>query len=388
MRTNPTRTCSVALVCLLATISASIAAEDQLAGQSTTNRFLLGGDISGLAKLEECHGTYRDKGQVGDLIAILSDNGCNCSRLRLFVDPQYKNLVVNDLPYTLALAKRVKQAGHFLLLDLHYSDTWADPGKQFTPAAWNRMSPEALERQVKKYTAEVISRFDEAGVRPDIVQIGNEITNGMLWPHGKIVHKGSESDKRESWDRFTRLLKAGVAGVESVADSPEIKIMLHIDRGGDWKRTKYFFDQLDSRRVKFDMIGQSFYPWWHGKLSDLKINLKETAHRYNKPIVVVETGYPHRGPQWSSRSNMQWPISPAGQAQFLQDVIETTQQTPNGLGAGVLYWYPEAIKVDGLHIWEGGSVGLFDESGSSLPALRSFLKRVPSTSSLETGAIR
>jgi arabinogalactan endo-1,4-beta-galactosidase len=215
------------------------------------------------------------------------------------------------------------------------------------------------------------------------------VINGMLWPQGKIQYGTGSKEEQESWTRFARLLKAGIAGVKSgLGPAQHVKIMIHIDRGADWPRTKYFFDHLQQEQVEFDIIGQSYYPWWHGSFQDLKKNLAQTANRYQKPIVVVETGYPHRGPTWKDRPNMTWPISPAGQAQFLQDVVQATLQTPHGLGAGVLYWYPEAIPVDGLQIWEGGSIGLFDESGNSLPALQLFSKGVPITSSLKEGIKR
>ena len=390
MRRIKARTCAFAVACLLASsLVSSLVIAEQVDPNPETNSFLLGGDISALARIEEYHGVYSDNGKADDLISILSHNGCNCSRLRLFVNPNHKNLVVNDLEYTLALAKRVKKAGHVLLLDIHYSDTWADPGKQFTPASWNNLSFEELEKQVTEYTTQVIARFSDEGVMPDIVQIGNEVTNGMLWPLGKIHYDSSDGEERESWKRFCRLLKAGIDGVHSASTaSQNVRTMVHIDRGGDWNRTKYFFDNLQRENVEFDMVGQSFYPWWHGRLSELKENLANTAERFKKPIVVVEAGYPYRGRSWITRPNMDWPISPAGQAQFLVDVIEATRETPHGLGAGVVYWYPEAIQVKGLSIWEGGSVGLFDQTGSSLPALKAFSRRVPSTSSLKTGEIR
>lgn len=350
------------------------------------NQFLLGGDISALAAIEAHDGKYRDHAGSSDLIRILSENGCNCARLRLFVDPNQRNMVVNDLEYTLALAKRIHEAGLSLLLDIHYSDTWADPGKQYKPASWKSLTFEQLVVKVREYTNEVISEFRNNGVMPEIVQIGNEVSNGMLWPDGKLQFGTDKAQENKSWERFCKLLKAGIEGVREAEDSSHpIKIMVHIDRGCDWPKTKYFFDHLSEQNVQFDMIGQSFYPWWHGGLAELQENLKSSAKRYQKPIAVVETGYPYRGDQWKEHSSMDWSVSPEGQAKFLQDVIRVTRATPNGLGVGVMYWYPEAIPVDGLHIWEGGSVGLFNRKGEALPAIKAFQNTIPETSMMKSG---
>ncbi|MHC5054781.1 MAG: glycosyl hydrolase 53 family protein [Planctomycetota bacterium] len=332
-------------------------------------KFLVGGDVSMLDRIEELGGVYRDGGEKGDCIRILMASGWNAFRLRLFVDPNHENAVVNDLDYTLKLAKRIKAAGAFLLLDFHYSDTWADPGHQHEPAAWKNLSFEETVRKVEDYTASVIASFRREGALPDMVQVGNEITPGMIWPKGKLYGVG---DPAAAWRRFTALLKAGLRGVRRpLRRGDRVRTMVHIDRGGKASATKWFFGKLKEHKVEFDVIGLSFYPWWHGTLDDLRANLESTAREFAKPIVVVETAYPHRGAEWwSKQKNMSHPITPEGQAAFLKELAEAVRATPGGRGRGIFYWYPESIPVEGLKVWNGGATAVFDKSGNVLPAAK------------------
>ncbi len=347
---------------------------DALAGEKLESIpedvFLLGGDISMLARIEELGGTFFRGGEAGNLIYIMKSYGCNAFRLRLFVNPSGRNAVVNDLHYTLALARRIREAGMTLILDLHYSDTWADPGKQYMPEEWEGLEFEALEARVRDYTATVITAFRERDILPRIVQIGNEITGGMLWPAGKM----GGSDKERDWVRFTRLLRAAVDGIElSTRECNSPRIMIHIDRSCDPGGTAWFFDHMEKYEVPFHIIGFSYYPWWHGSLEELRVNLKRTAQRYQRDILIVETAYPFRAEKWwKDRDNMDWEISPQGQKNFLEDLIETVRGVPGRRGMGVLYWYPESIPVAGLEVWNGGATALFDRQGQPLPALGVF----------------
>ncbi len=329
--------------------------------------FLLGGDVSMVQRIEEAGGRFGDGGKPGDVISILSAHGANCFRLRLFVNPDRKDDgVVNDVPYTLALAKRIKKTGARFLLDFHYSDTWADPGKQFTPEAWRGLGFDDLEKQVAEYTRDVIAQFKAEGVLPDIVQVGNEVTPGMLWPEGKL-----SGNAAEPWKRFSALLKAGIRGVKSaLGPDDRVKILIHVDCGGNEATTQWYFDHLQEHGVPFDMIGLSYYPWWHGGLDALAKNLRLTSRRFEKDILVVETAYPWRDPGfWSRKTNMNWPISREGQAEFLKQLVKTVRETPDGRGVGVIYWYPEAIAMPNLRVWNGGSTALFDEKGDALPGV-------------------
>ena len=288
------------------------------------NDKMIGADISWVPQ-EEAHGKkYSANGQEQDVLKIMSDNGFNWIRLRLFVDPTAENGYSKDgfcgLEQTLAMAKRIKAAGMKFLLDFHYSDTWADPGKQFKPASWARDNGSGLEGRVYNYSKETVERFIAEGVRPDMVQIGNEINHGMVWPQGKIG---------ESYMSFAVMLRCASAGVR--AADPDIKIMVHIACGGQNEESVKFFDKILSRDVKFDVIGQSYYPEWHGTLDDLKNNLNDLAQRYGKPIVVVEY-QEHR-----------------------KEVNEIVAALPNNLGLGTFIWEATSPR------WGN----LFDKNGAA-----------------------
>ena len=196
--------------------------------------YAVGADVSFLKAAEDAGNTFKDQGRAKPGSEILRDHGYNWVRLRIFHTPTD---LPNNLDYTIASAKSAKALGFRILLDFHYSDTWADPGKQFTPKAWKSLSHDQLVKAVFAYTRDTIAAFRSAGVLPDIVQVGNEVIAGMLWPDGRLP---------EHWDNFAALLKAGIAGVAAGAgDGPRPRIMIHIDRGGDVEGTKYFFDKLD-----------------------------------------------------------------------------------------------------------------------------------------------
>jgi len=334
--------------------------------------FLAGGDIS-LLTWEEQHGTvYKDNGKPEDMLQIFKDHGCNFMRLRIWVNPTEKGIFVNDLPYTVALGRRIKKAGFYLDIDFHYSDTWADPGKQTKPAAWKDLPFDQLVTTMQNYTRDVITAMRKGGAMPDIVQIGNEITPGMLWPDGR--------DSRSGHDDFTNLatlLKAGIAGVKdgSGKEKPPL-ILIHIDRGGDWKGTQWFFNNLNQQGVPYDIIGLSYYPFFHGPLSQLKETLDNAATTFHKPVIVVETGYPFMqgaGPRYPGLPPLAYPATPEGQRDFLKDLVTTIHQTPDGLGKGVLYWAPEWIPVkDAAGSWNGTT--LFDNDGNALPGLYELAK--------------
>jgi len=351
--------------------------------------FLLGADISTLTQVEQRGGIFQDNGKPADGLAIFTEHGWNCFRLRIFVNPDGRGGVINSLEYTRALAKRIKAAGAVLILDFHYSDTWADPQHQVKPAAWSNLDFDALAEQVEKYTSDVMSDLKRNGALPDIVQVGNEITGGTLWPDAQVAVPESKIkvfddtvtkitppqpyDDAKQWDRLARIIKAGVDGVRSATEpSDHVRVMIHIDCGGDWPVTQWYFDHLQQHHVDYDLIGQSYYPNWHGTLENVRENLQQTADRYNKDIVIVETAYPWKNAAlWAKRKNMAWPISAAGQQQFLSDLVTVVKQTPGGHGIGVIYWHPESVPGKGPNgrTWNAGATALFDEQGNALPAM-------------------
>jgi arabinogalactan endo-1,4-beta-galactosidase len=349
--------------------------------------FYLGVDISTLSQVEREGGVYMDGAMPGDALAIFMKNGWTCFRLRIWVDPRNG---VNGLEYTTKLAKRIKDAGGTLMIDFHYSDWWADPQKQNKPAAWAKLDFDSLVQQVQTYTAHVIKTLKEAGATPDFVQIGNEITGGTLWPDAQVkvplstvkVFSGDvivitppgPYDDAKQWNHLVRVLKAASEGVRSAtAPANHVRIIVHIDCGGDWPVTKWYFDHLTSAGVDFDIIGQSFYPNWHGTMDNLRDNLRETINRYHKGVMIVETAYPSRSVQLSEAAakNMVWPMTPEGQKQFLADLIRTVKEAPEGCGIGVNYWHPEATYVTNVtgRGWGPDANSLFDARGYPLPAM-------------------
>ncbi|MGD0460919.1 MAG: glycosyl hydrolase 53 family protein [Tepidisphaeraceae bacterium] len=350
--------------------------------------FLLGADISTLAQVEQRGGVFRDAGKPDDAIAIFCRHGWNCFRLRLFVNPSGRGGAINSLDYTRALAKRIKASGATFILDVHYSDTWADPQHQVKPAAWKDMDFDSLQSAVENYTAGVMADLKRSGALPQIVQVGNEITGGTLWPDAQVevplstvkvfdstvkpIKPPLPYDDAKQWERFSRILAAGIRGVRrSTAPSDEVRVMIHIDCGGDWPVTQWFFDHLSQRHVDYDIIGQSYYPYWHGTLANVRENLQQTASRYHKDIIIVETAYPWKGAaRWSARKNMSWPVSAAGQKQFMEDLIGVVRATPGGHGIGVVYWHPESVPIrNSGGNWNGGEMSLFDNNGGTLPAI-------------------
>jgi arabinogalactan endo-1,4-beta-galactosidase len=291
---------------------------------------IIGADISWVPSQEDHGVKFHDNGGVEkDVLEILKDNKFNWIRLRLFVDPAAVDGYSKDgycgLEQTIAFARRIRAAGMKFLLDFHYSDTWADPGKQFIPASWQRMGGSGLEGQIYRYSNEVIRRFIDEGVRPDMVQTGNEINHGMLWPQGKI---------EGSYMPFGVLLRCASAGVR--AADPSIPIMVHIACGGQNDESTAFLDKIISRDVKFDIIGQSYYPRWHGTLEDLKNNLTDLATRYGKPLIVVEY-------QDSAK-----------------EVNEIVRNLPDGLGWGTFIWEATSPHWGALFDAEGKTTEKMD----------------------------
>ena len=245
------------------------------------NTKMIGADISFLPQLEARGIKFSENGVEGDPMAIMKGHGFNWIRLRLFNNPENEQGYAPgegwcDLGNTLLMAKRIKENGMQFLLDFHYSDTWADPGKQFKPKSWEGLEFNALRDALEQYTQRVVAALAEQGTPPDMVQIGNEINHGMVWPDGHIWHPG----------QLAELFKAGVAGVMAVDSS--IQIMAHLALGGQHDETVFWLDQMLSRGVEFDVLGLSFYPRWHGELADLKNNITKLIDLYPFPINIVE----------------------------------------------------------------------------------------------------
>ncbi|HEY4285916.1 MAG TPA: beta-galactosidase GalA [Puia sp.] len=284
---------------------------------------MLGADISFLPELENRGVRFSDNKGQRDAIQILKDHGFNYIRLRIFNDPARDSGYSPgkgfcDLAHTLEMAKRVKAAGLQLLLDFHYSDYWADPGKQFKPAAWRGEDMPDLLQSVYSYTAEVMEALRKQGTLPDMVQVGNEINHGMIWPEGSIRHP----------DSLASLIYAGIRGVKAV--DPACPIMLHIALGGQNDESHFFLDNMLQRQVPFDVIGLSYYPKWHGSLADLKYNVDDLTRQYDKDVIVVEY------------------------TQRKREVNDIAFSVPGGKGMGTCIWEP-------LSTWEQ----IFEKDGKA-----------------------
>jgi len=333
---------------------------------------LKGGDISLLNAIEDNGGVYRENGQARDPLLIFNEHDFNCMRLRIFHTPNGTGPEVNDLDYTVTLAKQIKNAGFKLLLDFHYSDTWADPSHQTKPAAWESLSFDDLKDSVFEYTRSVIATLKNEGALPDIVQIGNEITVGLLWPDGRV---GTGYDY---WDNLGLLVNAGIEGVDSALESTDtVKIMIHVDNGASSSICEWFLNNLLAQDVNFDIIGISYYPWWHGSLTDLENNLAFLSEEYEKDIIVVEAAYPwiydYPPQNGATFTEPPYEISPQGQKQYLEELVEVIVNTPNNRGKGIFYWAPEWIGIEEVGTnW--GKLALFDTTGNVLPGMDAFLE--------------
>jgi len=346
---------------------------------------IIGADISHLPQLEAAGAKFYDHAAKTpeDLLLILKRNGFNRIRLKVWNEPgKYAEFPsdqsgpegYNNPTHVVAMAKRAQAAGLKVMIDFHYSDWWADPGKQTMPVAWRNLDAAAVSQKLYAFTHEVMSQLKQAGVTPAEVQVGNEISNGMLWPLGRAPE----------WDNLARFIQAGARAVKDV--SPSSRVVLHLDAGGDNARCRRWLDAMLARGVTLDAIGLSFYPVWHGSRDALQQNMADLSQRYDKPVILVETAYPWTSQNGDSQKNIYtstgpetFPMTPAGQQAFLRALWQTVKSVPAGRGEGVIYWEPDFIPQAGAG-WKAGAgdewdnVTLFDFAGRALPGLKSFVE--------------
>jgi arabinogalactan endo-1,4-beta-galactosidase len=337
--------------------------------RSSFAEFIAGADFSHLQFFEDRGIVYKVNGHTQDGLTILKDHGVNCVRLRIFTSSAAQAQAdaynyTNNLAYVLPLAVRVKSAGLKLLLDFHYSDTWADPGHQRKPDAWtNLISSAQLQSQIRSYSSNTVAELKNAGALPDYVQPGNEITAGMVWESGRAT-----GNTNAAWTNFCNLMKSAITGIKDAAPTNTPKIMVHIDRGGDWSTTKWYYDNLLNQQVAFDIIGQSYYPWWHGSPTNLQICLSNAAVRYGKPIMIAETAFP-----WGSSTNIYGiPATPNGQVQFVTQLASIIKTLPNSNGAGIIWWGTEYQQLPGTNLAGFDRRSFFGSDANALPVLDAF----------------
>ena len=358
-------------------------------------KFVKGMDLSTLLELERCGAKYYDNGEERDLLAIMKSYDVDTIRIRLWNDPwsetgESYGAGENDLKTSLEIAKRVTAAGFGVLLNFHYSDFWADPGKQIKPKAWADYGVKELEQAVYDYTLESMRTFLDAGVNITMVQVGNELSNGLLWPEGKVPN----------YDNIATFVNAGIRAVRK-ADAT-IPVMIHLDNGGNNALYREWFDNFTKRGEDFEIIGLSYYPFWHGSLQMLNDNMNDIAERYGKDLVIAEVsmGYTMDYKNYEKLSDeerkgyatrpalvekIEYPMTKQGQYDFMEDFLNRISHIKGGKGKGFFYWEPAWIPVPGSgwatpaslkYMNDPGPCGnewanqaLFDYDGNALPTL-------------------
>lgn len=374
--------------------------------------FVKGMDLSTLVELERCGAKYYDDGKEMDILDIVKKYDVDTIRIRLWNDPwsetgESYGAGENDLPTSLAIAKRVTEAGFGVLLNFHYSDFWADPGKQIKPKAWASYGVEELEQAVYDYTLETIHTFLENGVNITMVQVGNELSNGLLWPEGKVPN----------YDNIAKFVSAGVRAVrkvdaerlagelsgvnEACAKLDKIQVMIHLDNGGWNGLYREWFDNYTKRGEDFDIIGLSYYSFWHGSMQALDDNMNDIAERYGKDLIVAEVSMGYTMEDYKDYEKLsdeerkgyatkpslvekiEYPMTVQGQCDFMEDFLNRISHVKGGKGKGFFYWEPAWIPVHGSgwatpaslkYMQDPGPCGnewanqaLFDYDGNALP---------------------
>ena len=338
--------------------------------------FIKGADVSMLPELEKLGAKFYDNdGTAMDELAIMKKHGVNWIRVRIWNNPEYGigGGGRTDEARALELAKRAKALGLKVLVDFHYSDGWADPNQQHTPHVWQGHSEQQLVKDVYEYTQKVVNDFKAQGTLPDMIQIGNEVKCGMLWPAGKLP-------SLDNGAAFAELMQSGLKAVRDI--DPAIKLMIHLPDGGDNKLYRQFFDQLimENGVNDFDVIGLSYYPFWHGSLDILQKNMDDISARYNKDVVIAETAYGFTLDNYDNESNHYaksqellsgFCATPQGQASGLRAVMDHVNNIPDKHGLGMFYWEPDWIAYPGAG-WKDGAgnnwenLAMFDKDGKAL----------------------
>ena len=306
-------------------------------------KFVKGMDLSTLLELEKCGVKYYVDGTEMDILDIMKKYDVDTIRIRLWNDPYSESgesygAGENDLKTTLAIAKKVTDAGLGVLLNFHYSDFWADPGKQIKPKAWKDYGVEELEKAVYEFTVDTMKVFRDNGINTTMVQVGNELSNGLLWPEGKVPN----------YDNIAKFVNAGIRGVRAIDE--DVPIMIHLDNGGNNALYREWFDEFTKRGEDFQLIGLSYYPFWHGTMDNMTAVLSEIKEKFGKDTCVLETSYPYTGEDGDASGNSvsaedcleDYPVSVQGQATVVRDVIAHAADAGS---LGVFYWEGAWIPV-------------------------------------------
>ena len=303
-----------------------------------TSDFANGADISWVSEMEAMGSKFYDSHHVQtDPYILLKQRGINAIRLRVWVNPAYGLNGVNDV---VNKALRAKAQGQKILIDFHYSDSWADPGKQVKPKAWQKHDLEQLQKDVYDHTAYVLNTLKNKGIDVAWVQVGNEINSGLLWPEGETKH----------FDALTRLTNQGYEATKAVY--PQAQVIIHLANGYKDDNFRWFFDNFIASGGKVDIIGLSHYPTfseWKTQNKKIGETMADMVARYNKPVMIVETGF-----GWDS---------PDSAKDMIDDVVARTKAL-NDKGLGVFYWEPEASPG-----WQGYNLGALNRDNQFTKAI-------------------
>jgi len=315
---------------------------------TSKSSFAKGADVGWLPQMEATgYKFYDTDGSEKDCLQLLKDRGMNTIRLRVWVNPNDDKASGHcSKEETVVMALRAQKMGMRIMIDFHYSDSWADPGKQFKPKAWENHTFSELMKDVYDHTFDVLSALKSAGVTPEWVQVGNEIPGGMMWPEGST----------KNWSQLAQLLNKGYEATKAI--DAKIKVIVHLDEGNNSEKFRWFFDNATANNVKYDVIGLSYYPFWIKKdytetIADLANNLNDMATRYNKEVMVVEVGGEYDKVQ--------------NTYEMLAATIKAVKAVPNNKGLGVIYWEPQGEKS-----WSHYSLSAWQSDGKPSPALDAF----------------
>lgn len=339
---------ALALVLTLNISSCSNAQSTSEQSSPTSSTFAKGADVGWLPQMEATgYHFYDADGTEKDCLQLLKDRGMNTIRLRVWVNPSNDKTNGHcSKAETVAMAVRAKNMGMRIMIDFHYSDSWADPAKQNKPGAWANHTFAELLNDVYDHTFDVLTALKTAGVTPEWVQIGNEIPGGMLWPEGST----------NNYSQLAQLLNKGYEATKAV--NTAIKVIVHVDEGNNNAKFRWFFDNATTYHVKYDVIGLSYYPFWINSdytatINNLSANLNDMVSRYNKEVMVVEVGG-----DFTLVQNTH---------DMLVAVINAVKNVPNNKGLGVIYWEPEGEKT-----WSGYQLNCWQSNGKPSTALDAF----------------
>ncbi|MCM3885697.1 glycosyl hydrolase 53 family protein [Frankia sp. R82] len=338
-----------------------------------------GADISFTLQEEAAGTTLSDGLRHLPLEHILAAHGGNYVRLRVWVNPPAG---YSDEQAVLTLARRAKNAGLKILLAPQYSDFWADPHAQEPPEAWRGEDLATMKKTIREYTRDLVAKLAAQGTPINMIQIGNEITNGILWPVGSV-----RDGTTKEWSNLAALVNSAIDGAREGAPRGHLPVVLHIDSGGDIGRSRYFFDSLLHAGVtSFDVIGLSYYPFWNGSLSDLRANLAVLAARYHRKILITETAYPWtmsgaKAGDWVTSARQlpdaqSLPATPAGQEQYFRQLRQILRDVPDHRGLGFLDWEPGWLTVPPKpgELPPAANLAMFDQHGVALPSIDAFAR--------------